>query len=412
MANPEHFQPDEPGGDQMAEDVLREQAENRELSPEEKKNLVSAWVDMVVGGQSVPAGVETWTNVEVSAWLSKTVQEGTDQLLAEWNLEPDEQAVAAIQVTTDPDERTVKQVAYIRAMNSRLRTRKKEFDQTNTRTKKWDSWPKNMRETQGYNCVGASLIGERFLSRAGIESDFGNPISHVMNVATLANGERWYVDFNNNVIKKINPVALPAEEQTMLRIDDPRIEYQLIRLTSRDNAPLYILGNLSSLRHEVTEPPANPTPAELREIAESTALYQQYASRYAENDFGVLKHSLYPALSQRERHPSVVAEEERMAAVDGRRNIEQPVQDFLNAQHLSEEQEDALARELKLNLPAVADLLHGKINALPESTPPLMKGVFDVLLASLNDFRDRRPELYDTKVDELLKRWAAIELEQ
>jgi len=157
-----------------------------------------------------------------------------------------------------------------------------------------------MRETKKFNCAGATLLGMNLLDKGGIKSYCGNPHGHVVNIVKLSNGEWWYVDFRNG---KKNFLKLEAEEieivgTQILKINQPEINYKLIPVYNNTEAAGFVLGNLSSLKHEVEhsgKPDKNSNEKQAKE------LIKKHEQIFQKTDFYLLHEILYPKFVELEK---------------------------------------------------------------------------------------------------------------
>ena len=176
--------------------------ESRELKPEERINLVEAWLDVAIDGEEMPDGVSNWTNERLRTWLFGTLMADTDRLAKNWGLEPDRSLIDQIKGEKNIEVRAKLERDYIESIREVMNTFLKKHPKLPDEGYKWDSWPKKMREEKSFNCVGGTLLGMLLLERAGIVSYYGILESHVLNIVKLANGEWVYADFTNSHIKK------------------------------------------------------------------------------------------------------------------------------------------------------------------------------------------------------------------
>lgn len=147
-----------------------------------------------------------------------------------------------------------------------------------------------MKERKRFNCVGAIQLGSALLKEAGIETSIGNPASHVVNIARLANGDWWYVDLMNggSQIRPITPTEIKLGSASVLRLNEPEIDYRLVPLYSTDEMPVFVLGNLASLQRDAQE----------EETDDEILAAREYANRFRDTfqrvDLSELTDRLYP----------------------------------------------------------------------------------------------------------------------
>jgi len=147
-----------------------------------------------------------------------------------------------------------------------------------------------MRDDEGFNCVGATLLGINALKEKEIESYYGNPWGHVVNIAKLSNGKWMYVDFKNNMVKEITPEEVTLGGCRMLKIDDENIDYKLIPIYDSSVAVGSIIGNLSGLEAE-------------KGNEEGQDIYQN------------IKQKLFPEIQKTEDMGEMKAEKERVESI-------------------------------------------------------------------------------------------------
>src|SRR3989338_6756505 len=229
--------------------------ERQEISSEQKKILGKVWTEMVVDNSDTPENIRDMPNEEIKKWLFESTMKDMESFTNELRLKNDQVLIEKIQKTENLDEKSALELEYIRNVHAQVDSLVHNFDRSGNKSTKWDSWPKRMRETKEFNCVGATLLGINLLEKGGIKSYYGNPGGHVVNIAKLSNGEWWYVDFRNgkqNIIK-LEPEEIVIADVPTLKINQPNIDYRLIPLYANSEAAGSVLGNLSSLKHEAED---------------------------------------------------------------------------------------------------------------------------------------------------------------
>lgn len=207
-----------------------EQVEN-ELSLDEKQYLVDNWKAEVIDGSFDVEEIEQINNRELRQNLNQSLMEDIKQLSEEWGIKLNKEL---------PEEEYIEEMRI--QMNDLVKKIKRDTH--------WVSWTKKMRENEGFNCVGATLIGINALKEKGIETYYGNPWGHVVNIARLLNGKWMYIDFRNNVVREINPEEISLDGCRVLKINDEDIDYKLIPIYDNSMAVGSIIGNLSGLEAE------------------------------------------------------------------------------------------------------------------------------------------------------------------
>lgn len=213
------------------ENIEKMEKPENELFLTEKQYLVDNWKAEVVNGSFDIEGIEQVNNQELRLALSRSLMEDIKYLSDEWKIEPN---------------KDLSEEEYIEEMRIQMSdlAKKTKIDTH------WDSWPKRMRKDEGFNCVGATLLGINALKEKGIEAYYGNPWGHVVNIVKLSNGRWMYVDFRNNVVKEINPEEITLGGHRAIEINDESIDYKLIPIHDNSLAVGSIIGNLSGLEAE------------------------------------------------------------------------------------------------------------------------------------------------------------------
>jgi len=216
-------------GESENKNLERQEGEN-ELSYEEKQYLFENWKNKVINGDFTISDSQI-RNQELKTILSQSLMDDVAELSEEWGIEMD---------------KSLSEEEYI----ERLQIQINNLTRKNERDAHWDSWPKKMREDKGFNCVGATLLGINALKEKQIESYYGNPWGHVLNIAKLSNGKWLYIDLRNSKVLEINPEEVSLGGHRTLKINDNSIDYKLIPIHDNSVAVGSILGNLSGLERE------------------------------------------------------------------------------------------------------------------------------------------------------------------
>lgn len=223
------------------------------LTLEQKKILADAWVNLVVDCEKTPENLEELEQEELKEWMFQALMHDVKRLLAEWEIESDELKTRNIVLEIDIEKKSQLEKEYILEMHKKVRNKVQNFPKRESR--RWNSWPKTMRELGSFNCVGASMLGIEILENAGIQSYYGNPVGHVINIAKLSNGDWWYVDFLNDdsQCKKINPREIMITGMKVLEIHEDDIDYSLIPIDNDSEITESIINNLITMSYEVTD---------------------------------------------------------------------------------------------------------------------------------------------------------------
>jgi hypothetical protein len=365
-----------------------------DLNFEQKKILGRAWVEMVVDNAELPANFSDFNKEEIRAWLFKTIMVDIDKLVEELGLNVDSELVKKIRNSKDINKKADLEFEYIKKVHDQVDKLTEKFDNSGNKSTKWDSWPKKMRETKEFNCVGATLIGFNLLEKGGIKSYYGNPVGHVVNIVKLSNGDWLYVDFRNgpkNVIK-IEPEEASLSGVTVLKIQNSEIDYKFIPIYDNLEAAGSILNNLDCLRND----------AELNDGVENLEA-KEYVEKYKNNfsiiDFDLLYKSLYPTVDKIENSEEKQQERDR---VDMIRDFEKPSRDYTLS--LPKEHQIKLIAEIKEKKNDIENLFfHDNKNVLQESSQELKK-MLELFLQSLKDVKEKQPEIYQEAIDKIIGR--------
>jgi hypothetical protein len=152
----------------------------RELSSEEKKTLADAWFNLVLGRKNDSTDVEGFDNEQMRAWLYDSLISETLVLRNEWGINPDIEKYQEALDAVDKEDFTKKgnvQFRFIDFLNDKI----VDFDTSHPkglgRPRRWESWPKTMRESKNFNCVGATLFAiASHCSRFGASLLVCNPL--------------------------------------------------------------------------------------------------------------------------------------------------------------------------------------------------------------------------------------------
>ncbi|MDD4409575.1 MAG: hypothetical protein PHW52_02865 [Candidatus Pacebacteria bacterium] len=307
-----------------------EQSEG-ELSFEERQHLVEKWKKDVIDGKfNIDDG--QISNQRLKEILSESLMEDIAELSNEWGIELDD--------SLSDEEYIEKMRVQVSGLAKKCRI-----------DTHWDSWPKKMREDEGFNCVGATLLGINALNGKGIESYYGNPWGHVVNIAKLSNGKWMYVDLRNNIVKEIYPEMISLEGNSVLRIDDENIDYKLIPIHDNSIAVGSIIGNLSGLEAE-------------KGSEEEQDIYQN------------IKQKLFPEFTEIEEAGEMQVERERVESIQ---EAEEGARNYLR--ELSEERIREVVREATIKKEAIrnsileASVLEGCSDELQEFLRLMVTGL-------------------------------------
>lgn len=386
-----------------------EKKENRELSIEEKKELAASWSSMVVDGEDIPENIESMNNEQMKEWLYRSLMDDMERLIDEWGLKPDQKLIMKIQEKDNPDKKAECEIEYIKSIHTMMRRRRNSFENARKKKKieksnKWDSWPKMMRESKDFNCVGATIIGMKFLNDAGIESFHGSPSGHSINVVKLSNGDWYYVDFINDIrqTQNIDDIEeMEIEGVRVLKPKEPINQYKLIPIQENSEIPEAVLGNLSVLSMDAQDEKRPETHEAKIEKEEADKYLARYSDEYKETDFHKIKSILYPKRHALNDSEEMSEEHERIEFIQ---SFEQPIQEFTRS--LSKKQIDGLIKEIN-KLKGIKEFFSGDDKILSESSETL-RNILLLYRKNLEKVKTLKPEIYQEAIDMVIKRWEGL----
>ena len=383
-----------PGFEKM--DNIFAKQERQEIGPEQKKILGEAWAEMVVDDSDTPENISGMTTEEIKKWLFESMMKDVEIFTNELGLKNDQVLIEKIQKTENLDEKSALELEYIRNAHTQVDDIVHNFDESENKSTKWDSWPKRMRKTKEFNCVGATLLGINFLEKGGIKSYYGNPAGHVINIAKLSNGEWWYVDFRNgkqNIIR-IEPEETSLADVLVLKINHPSIDYRLIPLYENSEATCSILSNLASLKRAAEN---KNIPDENIEKKEAKKYLEKYKSNFEKMDFSLLHQSLYSKFIEVEKTKEMRGEIRR---IDNMREFEKPIHNYTKI--LSKEQKMAIIEEIKKKKESIENLFYKNDQSVLQKSIPELKKILELYLENLGKIKENQPEIYKEAVDKII----------
>jgi hypothetical protein len=372
--------------------------ERQELSVEQKLILKKIWAEMVVDSTSSFDDIENLEQENFKKELYKKTMGDVDNLIDEWGLEPDQELIELIKKNENEEERAVLELEYIKREHAKIDDQTKNFKKIWEKSTRWDSWPKRMRETKEFNCVGATLLGISYLERAGIKSYFGSPYGHAVNIARLSNNDWWYVDFRNGKrsVIKIEPEETFTNKVKVLKINNPNIAYGLIPVFDNSEIIAPIIGNLSTLKHEAHDPDISDERIEKKEAQE---YLKKYEDNFSKIDFKTVQQSLSPDVANMEETEEMKREEKRILSLI---DFEKPFQDYMK--NLSQEQRRGMIEEAKIRKEKIENLFYeGDETILSEAGPELKKAL-TIFLQEFQKMKENQPEIYEENIDIIVNR--------
>jgi len=377
-------------------------AEKREVAPEERSKVISAWNELVLGHAEQAPDKTLASDQELNEWLNNSLEREYERLVEELGFETDASRMEEISRENDPSRRAELELNYIREAVAAVQERVKNFDRSGTHSTKWDSWPAAIRETREFNCAGATGIGKTLLERAGVEQYLGKAAGHVVNVAKLSNGDWWFVDFMNGerVTKKIEPAERELAGQRALEFRDPDIDYRLVLLRPKNELASSVLGNMAHLKRTASEPGAG-TPDIERLTAKK--YMGEHAAQFASVDFQEVSDRLNEKEYEAYGTNDYEREEARVRKVHALSDVGR---DYLNS--LNKDRVTAIANEASADEKGLRDFFFGGDEAVLDRATPELAGFLKALRHGLEKVRETDRETYDDHVERLLVRLRSI----
>ena len=383
-----------PGFEKM--DNIFAKQERQEIGPEQKKILGEAWAEMVVDDSDTPENISGMTTEEIKKWLFESMMKDVEIFTNELGLKNDQVLIEKIQKTENLDEKSALELEYIRNAHTQVDDIVHNFDESENKSTKWDSWPKRMRKTKEFNCVGATLLGINFLEKGGIKSYYGNPAGHVINIAKLSNGEWWYVDFRNgkqNIIR-IEPEETFLADVLVLKINHPSIDYRLIPIYENSEAVCSILSNLASLKRTAEN---KNIPDENIENKEAKEYLEKYKSNFEKTDFSLFHKILYSKFITVRKTKEMQGESRR---INNMREFEKPIQAYTKT--LSKEQKEFIIEEIKSKKKFIGNLFYKDDQSVLQKSSPELKKILELYLENLRKIKENQPEIYKEAIDKII----------
>jgi hypothetical protein len=156
---------------------------------------------------------------------------------------------------------------------------------------RWDTMPLTIRENKSFNCVGASMLGHGLLKKCEIENFFGNPTGHVINIVRLENNDWCYVDFRNDMIRKISPEIIELAGVKTLKLNDSSSMYNYVPMLEATYVPVFIIGNLSAMKNEALD---ETIPSENIGKQKAVELMQRFGGIFDDIEIEKFNEVLYP----------------------------------------------------------------------------------------------------------------------
>jgi hypothetical protein len=270
-------------------------AKEKELRIENKKQIARMWSEMILGCDVAGTNFDKMEDTELKRWLAETLSEEIGKTRNEFGIKPEDPLLEKIKNSTNVEEKAELQKEYILDCQDKMQAFVEEFKKREYHSTRWVTMPLLMNEYKSFNCVGASMIGRDLLEKAGIESYFGKPTGHVVNIARLANGDWWYADFLNNrsQVRKIEPKIKKICGIDTLEINERDVIYKYVHLTDGSGAVDSILRNMDCLKYEADDPEIPDDLPEKKIAKEYLTRFDEY---FSEIDFEGLHDRLFPEM--------------------------------------------------------------------------------------------------------------------
>jgi len=380
----------------------------RELTMVEREALADAWFAMVMESGERPLDIHEWDNAKIRDWLNETLRHDVQKLVDDWHLGPSTELVEKIQSTPDAEHRTQLEIEFFTNMKAKLYP----LGHGNDRSGAWDSYPKLMRQSDTMNCVAKSLLTKELLDRAGIKNSIADPANHAMNIVNLSNGEFWYIDSTSGIVKRIQPETRDMAGVTVLQINDPEIEYQLLPLLNDNEYAKSIVGNFRAMHDEATVPEGYKSEAGwgASERTEAQELFKIFRTEFAATDWDSIWDNLYTKHSAFEKNPEWKVEKHRvgdfqeafhpiMSEIEGRFGQMTDPEEVMQMRnelgdnfdgiksYITEDNQGVLGRLGTTNRQFV-ESLKDRLAALSNDKPQVAQEVTDHLMANWKRFKE------------------------
>lgn len=397
----------------MNEEPNLEQNE-KELSLEEKKLLAEVWTNIIVSDQQIPANLEKLDNSGIKKWLFDSLMKDVEKFIKELGIEIGADLIETIKQAKTPEEKSRVELDYVKKINEIMHKITNGFVMSPDKTTKWDSWPKKMRETKQFNCVGASLLGTFLLKKLinekekddkkeedGFQCFYGSPTGHALNIIKLSDGRWIYTDFRNGShnLTEIKPEEITVEGVRCLKINDPKIDYKLIPIWDPSEACASILGNLDTLIKDAR----NYEQTKTIEDKEAMEFFTKNKKILESLDFSKIQKLLYPKVGKLDESPEMRNEEKRVKEL---RNIDEPIQNYLNT--LTAEQKDEMLEEISSHKKEIENFFLNNDFSIFNKINQNLKKLLEIQLEILKSLKKKSPELYEENLNKITGKIRAL----
>ncbi len=384
---------------ELAENTVPKK-EIRELSGERKKALADLWTEVAIDNAIPPQEIEAMSSAEIKKWLFESLMSDVDILAEEWGMDLDVALIEKIQQTESGFEREKLEIEYFLAAHAKIDERVKKFSRSPEKSAKWDSWPKKMRETGEFNCVGATLLGIRALGAAGIENYLGNPYGHAVNIVKTSAGNWFYVDFRNGKrnVFNLEPEIVKINEVTVLKVKSPRTDYRLIPIDDVEDISSSIIANFSSLAREAVDP---SVPDQSPEKKDAKEIMDRYGAKLNCEELDDFDEALFPGIIHFDETPETQEEKRRLKS---QRNFEDEIAVYLRAFPDGTEERERINAEIKKNWEKMIAFILRDDRTIFEGASDNFKAFLKVLDGALSRLKSQPPEIRDEVIATLIGR--------
>ncbi len=286
-------------------------APEKEISLEEKENLLRLWESIVVDCPSPedPAAMDLG---QIKDYLEKSASADAKRLVDEWGLR-DEESEDKIRREPDPEKKSALILDYLHSIKSSLDAVKQDREGADS-LRRWDGWPKQMRQDRSFNCAGSSLLGMEIIQELGLETYYGSPQGHVADVLRLPDGSWIYADFSNpDQILPLEAEKIRIGDTPALKFRHPGIAYEILPLRPSAEAPEFLLSNLEAVTIEGSDPDA--CQGSSADNLKSQKLAKEYAFLFQALEIARLRDVFYPDREKLSDSPEMKEENERIDAI-------------------------------------------------------------------------------------------------
>ncbi len=175
-------------------------------------------------------------NDDLVEFLYRVTLDSTHTILKDWSFP----LLTAISKDSSIDE-------SLRETFNRLSLKSKEFNVSGGFP--LCCFPKVIREFNGFNCVGATLLGVALLDALRVKHYVSNPVNHAINVIESSQDSFHLVDFQNRrVTKTCGNIIHLGDDLRAIKLESPYYHWSLFPLLEPKNIVIAILGNLETIQ--------------------------------------------------------------------------------------------------------------------------------------------------------------------